>query len=172
MRFSRLSIAIIAGVVIIALLAITLIFVLVSRPGGSQQASSPGTKSGPFNVALSNSFIGNTWRVEMENEFKGACAMPPYNQLMKCSVYNAGNDVSKQTQQIDNLISSHVDAIILNAASPTGLNGVVQQACKAGILVVSYDNTVTAPCALKVNTEFAGRSGKRYDGHRCTRYGS
>jgi len=152
-RFSRLSIAIIAGVVIVALLAITLIFVLVSRPSGSQQTSSPGTKSGPFNVALSNSFIGNTWRVEMENEFKGACAMPPYNQLIKCSVYNAGNDVSKQTQQIDNLISSHVDAIILNAASPTGLNGVVQQACKAGILVVSYDNTVTAPCALKVNTD-------------------
>jgi ribose transport system substrate-binding protein len=68
-------------------------------------------------------------------------------------VYNASNDVSSQTQQLDNLISSHVNAILLNAASPTGLNGVIQQACNAGILVISYDNVVTAPCALKVNTD-------------------
>jgi ribose transport system substrate-binding protein len=42
---------------------------------------------------------------------------------------------------------------VINAASPTGLNGVIHQACNAGILVVSYDNVVTAPCALKVNTD-------------------
>src|SRR5690242_8244682 len=80
----------------------------------------------PYTIALSNSFIGNTWRVEMENEFKAACAMEPYKTLVKCSIFNAGNDVSKQTQQMDDLISSHVDAIIINAASPTGLNGVIQ----------------------------------------------
>jgi ribose transport system substrate-binding protein len=79
--------------------------------------------------------------------------MEPYKTLVKCSVYNSGNDVSKQTQQMDDLISSHTDAIVINAASPTGLNGVIQQACNAGILVVSFDNTVTAPCALKVNTD-------------------
>jgi ribose transport system substrate-binding protein len=107
----------------------------------------------PYTIALSNSYIGNTWRVEMENEFKAACAMPPFTTLVKCSWYNSGNDVSKQTQQMDNLISSHVDAIIIDAASPTGLNGVIAQACRAGILVVSYDNVVTAPCALKVNTD-------------------
>jgi ribose transport system substrate-binding protein len=54
---------------------------------------------------------------------------------------------------MDDLISSRVDAIVINAASPTGLNGVIAQACRAGILVVSYDNVVTAPCALKVNTD-------------------
>jgi ribose transport system substrate-binding protein len=42
---------------------------------------------------------------------------------------------------------------VLDAASPTGLNGVIHQVCSAGILVVSYDNVVTAPCALKVNTD-------------------
>jgi ribose transport system substrate-binding protein len=89
----------------------------------------------------------------MENEFKAACDMAPYKTLVKCTVYNANNDVSTQTQQLDNIISSHVDAIIINAASPTGLNGVIQQACSAGILVVSYDNVVTAPCAIKVNTD-------------------
>jgi ribose transport system substrate-binding protein len=146
----RLTLIIVSAVVIIGLLVITLVVLLITRSGPSQQKATHGA---PYSIALSNSFIGNTWRVEMENEFKGACAMPPYNQLVKCSVYNSGNDVSKQTQQIDDLISSHVDAIVINAASPTGLNGVIQQACNAGILVVSYDNVVTAPCALKVNTD-------------------
>src|SRR5579884_389681 len=150
-RFTRLTISIIAGVAILVILAIILVGVLVSRPGST---STQGKTHGPpYSIALSNSFIGNTWRVEMENEFKAACAMEPYKTMVKCSIFNAGNDVSKQTQQMDDLISSHVDAIIINAASPTGLNGVIQQACNAGILVVSYDNVVTAPCALKVNTD-------------------
>jgi ribose transport system substrate-binding protein len=152
MRFTRLTLSLIAGGVIIVLLAVTLIVVLATRSGGSTTPQGK-THTGPYSIALSNSFIGNTWRVEMENEFKAACAMEPYKTMVKCSVYNSGNDVSKQTQQLNNLISSHVDAIILNAASPTGLNGVIQQACSAGILVVSYDNVVTAPCALKVNTD-------------------
>ncbi|HLG76338.1 MAG TPA: substrate-binding domain-containing protein, partial [Ktedonobacteraceae bacterium] len=154
MRLNRLTAIIIGVVVVVVIVVVVLISVLVARPGGPQQTTTGGGKhNGPYTIALSNSFIGNTWRVEMENEFKGACQMPPYNTLIKCLVYNSGNDVSKQTQQMDNLISSHVDAIVINAASPTGLNGVIQQACNAGILVVSYDNVVTAPCALKVNTD-------------------
>ena len=119
---------------------------------------------GPFKIALANSFIGNTWRVEMANLFKAGCKMPPYSKQVSCSVYNSGNDVGKQTQQISNLISQRVDAIVLNAASPTGLNGIIKQACDRGIVVVSFDNVVTAPCALKVNTnqrEF-GKQGAQF----------
>src|ERR1700730_8102713 len=86
------------------------------------------THSAPYTIALANSYIGNTWRVEMESEFRGACAMPPLKAVVKCTAYNSGNDVAKQTQQIDNLISSHVDAILIDAASTTGLNGVIAQA--------------------------------------------
>src|SRR5207302_9889176 len=85
--------------------------------------------------------------------FRAACKMAPYKTLVQCKAYNANNDVSTQTAQMDDIISSHPDAIVINAASPTGLNGVITQACRAGILVVSYDNVVTAPCALKVNTD-------------------
>jgi ribose transport system substrate-binding protein len=123
--------------------------------GGLAQTNKAGSRAGDdkFKIALSNSFIGNKWRIEMENLFKAACKMAPYKDKVDCSVYNSGNDVSKQTQQISNLISQGVDAIVLNAASPTGLNGIIGQACARGILVVSYDNVVTAPCALKVNTD-------------------
>jgi len=151
-RFTRLTATIFGAVIVLVVLAIVLVTVLATRTNPQTSATNKG-HAGPYTIALSNSYIGNTWRVEMENEFKAACATAPYKTLIKCSVYNAGNDVSKQTQQMDNLISSHVNAIVINAASPTGLNGVIQQACSAGILVVSYDNVVTAPCALKVNTD-------------------
>ena len=118
-----------------------------------EQGNAPAKAQAKYTIALSNSFIGNKWRIEMENLFKAACKMPPYKNQVDCSIYNSGNDVSKQTQQISNLISQGVDAIVLNAASPTGLNGIIGQACARGILVVSYDNVVTAPCALKVNTD-------------------
>jgi ribose transport system substrate-binding protein len=114
---------------------------------GSPQAAG----AGKLKIALSNSFIGNKWRIEMENVYKAACGMPPYKTQVECSVYNSGNDVAKQTQQISNLISQGVDAILVDAASGTGLNGIIGQACARHILVVAYDNLVTAPCAIKIN---------------------
>ncbi len=111
------------------------------------------THAGKLKIALANSFIGNTWRLEMENTFKAACKMAPFKTEISCSVYNSGNDVGKQTQQISNLISQHVDAIVIDAASPTGLNGIVKQACARGILVISFDSVVTEKCGLTVNTD-------------------
>ncbi len=106
-----------------------------------------------FKIALSNSFIGNKWRIEMENVFKAALQMEPFKSQVEGSWFNSGNDVSKQSQQISNLIAKKVDAIVVNAASPTGLNGILTQATQRGILVVSFDNVVTAPPVLKVNTD-------------------
>jgi ribose transport system substrate-binding protein len=113
-------------------------------------AQAAGSKK-KFKIALSNSYIGNKWRIEMENLFKGALLMEPFASQVDGSVYNSGNDVSKQSQQISNLIAERVDAIVVDAASPTALNGIIGQATGRGILVVCFDNNVTAPSALKVN---------------------
>ncbi|HTW28901.1 MAG TPA: sugar ABC transporter substrate-binding protein [Acetobacteraceae bacterium] len=104
-------------------------------------------------IALSNSYIGNKWRIEMENVFKAALDMEPYKSQVDGSWFNSGNDVSKQSQQISNLIAERVDAILVDAASPTGLNGLLRQANARKILVVSFDNLVTEPSALKVNAD-------------------
>jgi ribose transport system substrate-binding protein len=124
---------------------------LAAASGASHR--SQATHAGKLKIALANSFIGNTWRLEMENVFKSACKMPPYSQQVSCSVFNSGNDVGKQTQQISNLISQGVNAIVIDAASPTGLNGIVKQACARGIVIVSFDSVVTAPCGVTVNTD-------------------
>jgi ribose transport system substrate-binding protein len=126
--------------------------VSTSAFGASATHARVGTAhAGKLKIALSNSFIGNQWRIEMENLFKAGCNMPPYKTEVTCTVFNSGNDVGKQTQQISDLISEHVDAIVVDAASPTGLNGVIQQACARGIVVVSFDNTASAPCGQQVS---------------------
>src|SRR5204862_2413706 len=135
------------------LAAVLVVAAIAIAAGSAATTRSHAGHADKLKIALSNSFIGNKWRIEMENLFKAACQMPPYKTKVECSVYNSGNDVSKQTQQMSNLISQGVDAIVINAASPTGLNGIIGQACARGIVVVSYDNVVTAPCALKVNTD-------------------
>lgn len=134
---------------------------LIAASGaGLLAAGLPG--AGPFGaraaekkwkIVLSNSFIGNKWRIEMENLFKAALEMEPYKSAVDGSWFNSGNNVSQQSQQITGMIGERVDAIVINAASPTGLNGILAQANSRGILVVSYDNVVTAPSAIKVDTD-------------------
>lgn len=118
-------------------------FTVLSRPARAQVKK--------FKIALSNSYIGNKWRIEMENVYKGALLMEPFAAQVEGTAYNSGNDVSKQSQQISNLIAERVDAILVDAASPTGLNGILEQASARGILCIAYDNLVTAPSVLTVN---------------------
>ncbi len=128
----------------------------LGRPAFAQQRK--------LKIALANSYIGNKWRIEMENVFKAALQMEPYKTEIDGTWYNSGNDVSKQSQQLANLIAERVDAILIDAASPTGLNGILGQAAARGILVVSFDNVVTAPTALKVQTSETdfGRDGAEW----------
>jgi ribose transport system substrate-binding protein len=125
-------------------------------------AAPPG--SGRLRIALANSYIGNSWRIEMENLWKSALRMEPYASQVSGVIYNSNNNLRDQSQQLSGLISLGVDAICLNAASPTALNGMVEQASARGILVVSFDNTVTAPSAISVNTDQVefGRTGANY----------
>jgi ribose transport system substrate-binding protein len=136
------------------IVAVTAAIVLGAAGCAKSSGDSPSSgTSGKISIALANSYIGNQWRVEMANVFKSACATPPYRDAVDCTTNHSGNDVGKQTQQITNLISQGVDAIVLDAASPTGLNGVVRQACARKIVVVTFDSAVSEPCAVRVNVD-------------------
>lgn len=133
-----------------AVIAGLIVAVAMLAPLGATAAQSHAAAA-PLKIALSNSFDGNQWRLEMENLFKAGCQMPPYKTEVSCSVFNANNSVSTQTQQITDMIAEHYNAILVDAASPTGLNGIIQQACSRGIEVVSFDNTVTNKCGYQVS---------------------
>ena len=66
-----------------------LVVTAIAIAAASAATSSTHARSAPakkFRIALANSFIGNTWRVEMANLFKGGCKMPPYSKQVTCSV--------------------------------------------------------------------------------------
>lgn len=75
----------------------------------------------------------------------------------------AENQATEQAAQIQNLILQGYDAIVINAASPTAINGAVKEACDAGIIVVSFDGIVTEPCAWRIAVDFAGMGKSEID---------
>src|SRR5437660_1282566 len=86
------------------LLSSALMPLATHRASAAQRVQTPPLRAlmhaPPYKIVLSNSYIGNTWRVEMENEFRAACQMAPYKTVVKCSWFNANNDVSSQTKQM------------------------------------------------------------------------
>ena len=107
----------------------------------------------PYQIALSNSYIGNQWRVEMINLAK-AYAEHSMKGRVVLSVTSSGTDVQRQIAAIDDMISRGVDAILVNPASESGLNPVIAQATQRGIIVVDFDHAVSAPSAYKVHVDF------------------
>lgn len=117
-------------------------------------------------IALSNNYAGNSWRQAMLTSWDKVT-----KEAVKAGVVAAAdpfttaeNQATEQAAQIQNMILEGYDAIVVNAASPTALNGAVKEACDAGIVVVSFDGIVTEPCAWRIAVDFKemGRSQVEY----------
>lgn len=112
------------------------------------QAAQPAKK---FTIGVSNSFVGSEWRAQMIKNMQevneGYKSQGLTNDLI---IESADTDVQGQTQQIRNLMSKGVDAIVVNPGDAAGLNPVIQEAIKQGIVVVSVDQEVSAKEAVNV----------------------
>lgn len=107
-------------------------------------------------IALSNNYAGNSWRQAMLRSWENVTGKAVEDGIVSAAdaFTTAENQVTEQAAQIQNLILQGYDAIVLNAASPEGLNGAVKEACDAGITVVSFDGIVTEPCAWRIAVDF------------------
>jgi ribose transport system substrate-binding protein len=106
-----------------------------------------------YHIALSNSYIGNQWRVEMVNLTK-AYAEQYFKGKVVLTIVNSGTDVQRQISAMDDMISAKVDTILVDPASEAGLNPVIAEATRRGIVVVDFDHAVSAPQAYKVGVDF------------------
>jgi len=107
-------------------------------------------------IAFSNNYAGNSWRQAMLNSYDIVTKKAVADGVVAAAdvFTTADKEVPTQAAQIQNLILQGYDAIVINASSPDALNGAIQQACDAGIVVVSFDGIVTAPCAWRVVVDF------------------
>ena len=105
----------------------------------------------PYKIVLSNNFLGNDWRPEMERVATLTSNLPPFKGKIQFSIQNAGSTTSDQIASLNDIIEGKPAAILVDASSAAALNPTLARACAAGIVVVSFDNPVTAPCAYKVS---------------------
>ncbi len=108
-------------------------------------------------IALSNAYYGNTWRHQMVEAFEAAAQKAKADgKIANFITMNGDGSVAQQNSQIAELILKKVDVILVDAASETAVNGVIEKACKAGIIVVSFNSIANAPCNYQLNFDFKG----------------
>jgi ribose transport system substrate-binding protein len=107
-------------------------------------------------VGISTGSSGTSWRTIMIDalemvgkEYKAAGKIKDYKLVNNVT----NGDATEQANILRDFISQGVDIILVNPNSPDALNGVIKEAQDEGILVVSYDATVTAPGVLNVTLD-------------------
>jgi len=105
--------------------------------------------AGKYTIGISNTVQGNGWREEM------VCAMKAQalasGEVAKLNIAHRNTDAAGQLEDIRNLISAKVDAIVVNPADPAGIKAGLEEATKAGIVVVAVDQAVTEPSAYIIS---------------------
>jgi ribose transport system substrate-binding protein len=132
-----------------------------SQDKGTAAAALP---KGKWVIALSNSYYGNTWRKQMVEAFNTAAQEAKKQGLIKdYIVVNGDGTQNTQIAQMNSLILKGVDVICINAASPTALNGVIEQAAKKGIKVIAFDSIADSPFCYKMDFDFVMDGVMRVD---------
>jgi ribose transport system substrate-binding protein len=122
---------------------------LMSTANGQKETTASANKA--YKIALSNSFYGNTWRKQMVDVMQKAANEAKAQGLISDFIVDNGDGtVNTQLAQLNSLILSHPDAILINAASPTALNGAIGQAAQQGIKVVVFDSLTTSTDAYQI----------------------
>lgn len=130
-------------------------------------AADPGVATGntsQMKIALSNFYAGNTWRQQLLKAWDQSANAAVKDGIIKATkIVNANNSASEQASQIESLIVEGWNAIVVDPISPTALNGVIQEACDAGIVVVVFNETATAPCAYKLSNDYVAMGASEID---------
>ena len=107
-----------------------------------------------YTIYLSNNFVGNDWRQQMERVATVSVNKGLLKGRVDLKIENVDNTVEAQINSLNNIIRQKPDAILVDAGSESALNPTIKKACDAGIVVISFDQVVTEPCALAVASDW------------------
>lgn len=104
---------------------------------GSSQMAKARNKSGKLRIGFSNGFSGNTWRTEcLASLRKEADANKDRYDLI---VVDGQGSISKQVNDINDLIAQNVDAILCIPNSGTAVVPALRKATREGITTVPFN---------------------------------
>ena len=145
--FPRRSFPVRAGLAVLMVLTMA-----VTIPVATSSASPAHAKK--YTFVVSNNFLGNNWRPQVERLAQLTAKYKPFKGKVTVKIVNSGPTIADQNADLSNIIATKPAVILLIASSSTAEDGVVEQACRAGILVVTVSGPVNAPCAYNVNQNF------------------
>jgi len=135
-----------------------------------------GAEPGKWRIAFSNNYAANSWRQQMLRDWDTVIGKAKAQGLIaEAQAFTTNeNSAAEQAAQIQNLILEGYDAIVLNAASPTALNGAVNLATAAGIPVVCFDGVVTNKKSYIIDIDFGwyGQAQVEYIAKNLTKTGN
>ncbi len=134
------------------LAAVSVLAMAVPLAGLWAQTGAAASHAGKgFVIGFANGYIGNSWRTQMVADVEQVAK--PYEKMglvKRVIVENTNNDLATQISQIQDMINSGVNAIIVDAVSPAAVAPVLNRARAKGILVIGTDNGVIDPKATNV----------------------
>ncbi|MEX3787927.1 ABC transporter substrate-binding protein [Paraburkholderia sp. BR14374] len=113
-------------------------------------------------IGLSNGYFGTEWRNQMIDGANQQFQTYKTSGLAdKLIVQQSGANTGQQIQDMRNMIRQKVGAIMVDANSATALNGVISEAQRSKIPVVSFDQAVSNRYATNVTVDHY-KWGQRY----------
>jgi ribose transport system substrate-binding protein len=119
--------------------------------GDDTEADDSQADAGPFTIGVSNGFTGSEWRTQMIANIEEVFAEYEEQGLVdELIIENDDVDEAGQIEQIRNLVSQGVDAIIINPNSPDALNAAFDEAAAEGVQIFAVDQAVTSESVTNV----------------------
>jgi ribose transport system substrate-binding protein len=106
-------------------------------PIGEMVRGAKYKKNGPFRIGFSNGFSGNTWRTECLYAAKKEATR--HQDLADLIIVDGQGDIAKQVNDIENLVSQNVDAILCIPNSGSAVAPALRDATKHGIVTVPFN---------------------------------
>ena len=101
-------------------------------------------------VYVSLGFEGNTWMDAATNLLSSIAGTKDYKDRVDIQIQSARGNAQTQIQQINAMVQAGAQVIVSWALSPTALNRAIRNACRRGVVFVTFDAQVTEPCAYHV----------------------
>lgn len=137
---------------------------IVEGPGYLPECFAPWTeetqyfqwdaREGPYQIALVNGFVGNTWRIQMIQTAKAFVEQEGIKEnVADFRVISTGTDAAAQLGAIEDFINQGFDAIITIAVSPEGFDRVIRMADRNDVVLVPFDNILDTDAVMMVNED-------------------
>ncbi len=110
-------------------------------PTAAAQSAAPVVVESTLKIGMSFQELDNLYFVVMREALEEACKSMNATAI----VTDARHDVSKQISDIEDMIQDGIDILLINPTDSVGVQGAVETAKKAGVVVVAVDAQANGP---------------------------